>query len=163
MRYKLLFLLALSCTHTPNIETIQFNADQEKEIIHSFLNDWHQAAAVADEDVFFSSIKDGGIYLGTDKTERWTKEEFMDWGMKYFTERDTAWAFTPFDREIYFSENGKTAWFEEQLDTWMGNCRGSGVLEKDSLEWKIAHYNLAVTIDNDLINGFIELTGARGK
>jgi len=101
--------------------------------------------------------------LGTDKTERWTKEEFMDWGMKYFTERDTAWAFTPFDREIYFSENGKTAWFEEQLDTWMGNCRGSGILEKDSTEWKIAHYNLAVTIDNDLINGFIELTGAKGK
>jgi len=163
MRILCMIILMVSCINPQQEKPVEFNPKQEKEAIHTFMNAWHQAAAVADEDVFFNSIKDGGIYLGTDKTERWTKEEFMDWGMKYFTERDTAWAFTPFDREIYFSENGQTAWFEEQLDTWMGNCRGSGVLQKDSINWQIAHYNLAVTIDNDLINGFIDLTGAKGK
>lgn len=156
----LLALLILSCNQT-DISTAEpsFSESESKKEIDTFLDAWHQAAAVADEDVFFGSIEEGGIYLGTDKTERWTKEEFMDWGMKYF-ERDTAWAFTPFDRVTYFSENGEMAWFEEALDTWMGVCRGSGVLLKNDTSWKLAHYNLAVTIDNDKIDGFIELTSA---
>ncbi|MEM7162958.1 MAG: nuclear transport factor 2 family protein [Bacteroidota bacterium] len=157
MRYLVIVVLLFSC-QVEQEETQQFDKEIAKQLINRLLDDWHQAAAVADEDVFFGSIKNEGIYLGTDKTERWTKEEFMDWGMKYFTERDTAWAFNPFDRQIYFGQSGKTAWFEEQLDTWMGNCRGSGVIEYIDSKWQIAHYNLAVTIDNDKIDHFIELT-----
>ena len=39
----------------------------------------------------------------------------------------------------------------------MGECRGSGVLKRINNEWKLVHYNLAVTIDNDKIKGFIDL------
>ncbi|PLW96177.1 MAG: hypothetical protein C0593_12275, partial [Marinilabiliales bacterium] len=40
-----------------------------------FLDQWHRDAANADT-AYFQKIADNGIYLGTDKTERWTKEEF---------------------------------------------------------------------------------------
>jgi hypothetical protein len=39
----------------------------------------------------------------------------------------------------------------------MGTCRGSGVLVRREGEWKIAHYNLAVTVPNDLIDEYIGL------
>ena len=66
-------------------------------------------------------------------------------------------AFTAKDREIYFSEDEKTAWFEERLDTWMGPCRGSGTVQLTAEGWKIAHYNLAITVPNDKIDGFLDL------
>ena len=165
MKYLILISLILSCSPTAqdSKNEIPFNPEIDRKKIHEFLNDWHQAAAVADENVFFASIKDGGIYLGTDRSERWTKKEFMDWGIQYFTERDTAWSFTPFNRNIYFSNNGDVAWFEEELETWMGYCRGSGIIERNQSKWEIAHYNLAVTVDNELIQEFIALSDKEGE
>jgi hypothetical protein len=47
------------------------------------------------------------------------------------------------------------AWFDEALDTPnMGPCRGSGVLVATTAGWKIAQYNLALTIPNDLVDEF---------
>ncbi len=124
--------------------------------INKLMDAWHHAAAVADEDIFFGSMTPDGIYLGTDASERWLRDDMREWSKKYF-ERETAWAFTPHDRQVYLSADGQTAWFEELLDTWMGVCRGSGVLQKTAEGWKIRHYNLAVTVPNEAINGFIEL------
>jgi hypothetical protein len=44
---------------------------------------------------------------------------------------------------------GKTAWFDELLNTQMKICRGSGVLVKIGQEWKIKQYVLSMTIPND--------------
>jgi hypothetical protein len=124
--------------------------------IHSILDDWHMAAATADEEKFFGTMSEEAIYLGTDKTERWKRDELRQWSTRAF-ERDTAWAFTSYDRELYFSEDGRTAWFEELLETWMGPCRGSGVLMyRDSL-WTLEHYNLAMLIDNDDVQAVLEV------
>lgn len=128
--------------------------------IGELLDNWHTAAAEADEDTFFGSMTKDAIYLGTDKTERWLRDELKEWSAKYF-ERESAWAFKPFDRHIYVTEDGEMAWWEEKLDTWMGVCLGSGVLSKTSDGWKIRHYHLSVTIDNDKIQDFIKL--AEGK
>ena len=116
--------------------------------INTMLDNWHQAAAVADEEVFFGLMTEDAVYLGTDATERWLKPDFMQWSAEFFN-RDTAWAFTSHNRHIYFSEDGFTAWFEEGLNTGMGPCRGSGVLTIKDGQWRIAHYNLALTIAND--------------
>ncbi|MCK5618818.1 MAG: nuclear transport factor 2 family protein [Candidatus Krumholzibacteria bacterium] len=125
--------------------------------IGKLLDAWHNAAATADEDVFFGSMADDAIYLGTDATERWTRAEFMAWGKKHF-ERESAWSFEPYNRTIYVSADGQFAWFEELLKTWMGVCRGSGVLTRDTEgNWKIQHYNLAVTVPNDLMQDFIAI------
>ena len=49
------------------------------------------------------------------------------------------------------------AWFDENLATWMGGCRGSGVCELVNGDWKISYYNLTVLIENEKINQFIKL------
>ena len=51
----------------------------------------------------------------------------------------------------------KTAWFDEDLDTWMGGCRGSGICVLEADKWKIAYYNLTVLIENEKIEQFIKL------
>lgn len=131
--------------------------------VHLFLNNWHRAAAIADEERFFGSMAPGAIYLGTDPSERWTKESFEQWAMPHF-QKATAWDFTPYDRQLYFSEDGNLCWFEELLDTWMGICRGSGVIERKDGEWKIRHYNLALTVYNEAIQEVISVnTPENGK
>lgn len=125
--------------------------------LNEIMDNWHQAAATADADAFFGTMTQDGIYLGTDPSERWLRDELRSWAGKAF-EREVAWAFTPRDRVWYFNPSQDVAWFEELLDTWMGTCRGSGVMVKTAEGWKLKHYNLAVTIANEKIKGFIELT-----
>ena len=125
-----------------------------REEIDSLLNAWHHAAAVADEDVFFGLMAEDCIYIGTDLSEKWKRDELRAWSEKYFA-RESAWSFRPYDREIYFNDN--TAWFDEKLDTWMGQCRASGVLEKKGEAWKLKHYQLSVTVPNEKIQTFIQL------
>lgn len=131
-------------------------AQTEIKNIHGLMNAWHEAAATANEDIFFGSMTDKGIYLGTDKTEKWTRDEMKEWSKEYFN-RESAWDFTVLNRDIYLSKDGNTAWFNEKLDTWMGVCKGTGVLVKQDNNWKIALYDLSVTVDNDNVQQFIEL------
>ncbi|MEM9261578.1 MAG: nuclear transport factor 2 family protein, partial [Bacteroidota bacterium] len=57
------------------------------------------------------------------------------------------------------AQSSQVAYWDELLDTWMGPCRGTAVVKRDGVNgWKIAHYTLSVTIPNDKIDGFIELT-----
>ncbi len=132
----------------------------EKVAINQLLDNWHRAAANADEDTFFGSMTIDAVYLGTDAAEYWRRDEMRKWAQPYF-DRETAWAFKPKSRHIYMSSNGKLAWFDELLDTWMGDCRGSGVLVKTPDGWKLKHYNLAVTVPNDLMDQYIELLKAK--
>lgn len=128
--------------------------------INKFMDDWHLAAARADADAFFGAMSEDGIYIGTDQTERWLRDEIREWSKKYF-ERKSAWDFKPLERQVHLSEDGQYAWFNETLDTWMGICRGSGILAKTGDGWKIKQYHLSVTIDNDKIDGFLKLIGKK--
>ena len=129
---------------------------QEQEIINGFVNDWHKAASEANAELFFGSIADDGIYIGTDATERWDKESFWEFSKPYF-DKGKAWDFKPYDRQVHISKNGQIAWFSELLDTWMSVCRGSGVLRKTTDGWEIVQYHLSVTVPNDDIQEFIKL------
>lgn len=129
--------------------------------LDSIVNAWHQAASTGDEYVFFETMKPGGIYIGTDPTELWTAEEMEIWANKYF-QRDTAWHFTPLERHWYFSEAGDMAWFDELLDTWMGVCRASGVMEKRSQQdWQLRHYHLSVTVLNEKMDELLKIKGIK--
>ena len=139
--------------------TVSFS--QHKEI-DAFLNQWHKAAASADAEVFFGSMADESIYIGTDATERWSKSEFMTFAKPHF-DKGTAWSFEPFDRDIHISSDGQYVWFSELLSTWMGVCRGSGILSKTSGTWKIEQYHLSVTVPNELIKDFISLVDNFGN
>ena len=101
--------------------------------------------------------------MGTDATERWTVSEFHVWAKPYF-DRKKAWSFKPRDRHIAFSPDGATAWFDEMLDTPnLGVCRGSGVLLRQSGEWRIAQYNLSVPIPNSIVDALVKQIAAAGK
>lgn len=124
--------------------------------INALMNAWHKAAAVADEDQFFGSMTPDAYYIGTDASERWQRDELKSWSKKYF-DRDTAWAFTPIKRAVFFSKDGNTAWFDETLDTWMGVCRGSGIVVRTKEGWKINQYVLSVCVANDDINKYLDI------
>lgn len=124
--------------------------------LHDLIDNWHIAAAMADEDTFFGSMTPDAVYIGTDASERWQRDEFRTWAAKAF-ERESAWDFKPSDRHIALAADGRSAWWDELLDTWMGVCRGSGVLVRTPEGWKIQHYHLSVTVPNDKIRQFIEL------
>lgn len=124
--------------------------------INKFIDDWHLAAAKADANVFFGSMEENSIYIGTDKTERWTKTEFVKFAKPYF-DKGKAWDFKPFDRDVHVTNDGKIVWFSELLTTWMGTCRGSGVMISTPGGWKLTQYHLSVTVPNEIIKDFISL------
>lgn len=128
----------------------------ETKDLDSLINQWHHAASTADEDTFFSFLKPDGIYIGTDASERWEAEEMEVWAKEYF-QGDTAWHFTTIERNWDIDKDQKTAWFDELLDTWMGVCRASGVVQKhNNGEWKLKHYHLSITIPNDKLKAVIK-------
>jgi ketosteroid isomerase-like protein len=131
-------------------------AAQEKSNIDKVLTQWHQAAADANFDKYFSLMTKDGVFIGTDATENWQNDDFREFSKPYF-DQGQAWNFTTLERNIYNDENSKTAWFDELLDTQMGICRGSGVLLKTKDGWKITHYVLSVTIPNENVEEVTQL------
>lgn len=91
---------------------------QLKRQVDAFVDRWHDDAAHARMSYFDKIAKDG-IYIGTDKTERWRRDEFKTWARPYF-KRKSAWAFKAIKRHVYASEDGAIVWFDELLDTQMG-------------------------------------------
>jgi len=131
-------------------------AADAKAAITTVLDDWHKAAADADEARYFGYFTPDAVYLGTDGTERWTRDEFRAWAKPYFS-KGKAWTFKATSRHVFVSKDGKVAWFDEALDTTnMGPARGSGVLVKEGTAWRIAQYNLSIPIPNDLMDDFVK-------
>jgi len=121
---------------------------KETATINTVLDNWHKAAAEAKFNEYFGVLSDESIYIGTDATENWNKTQFMTFAKPYF-DKGRAWSFTALERHIYFDKSGKTAWFDELLNTQMKICRGSGIMVKEGNQWKIEHYVLSMTIPND--------------
>jgi hypothetical protein len=135
---------------------------REQEVA-AVIDDWHAAAAVADEARYFGHMTEDSVFLGTDATERWTKEQFRAYAHPHFA-KGKAWSFRSVRRNLSFSKDGRVAWFDEDLATPnLGPSRGSGVLVRDGDVWRIAQYNLSVPIPNgvfDDVKKVIEGAGA---
>jgi len=137
--------------------TTQFAYGQsDVSTINTFIDQWHQAASTANAKDFFDSMDENAVYIGTADHERWTKIEFVAFAKLYF-DKGKAWDFKPYDRNVHVTSDGQYAWFSELLTTWMGICRGSGVLHKTTTGWKIDQYHLSVTVPNEIIKDFITL------
>lgn len=131
-------------------------AQSDTTTINTVLDNWHKAAATANFESYFGAMTNDAIFIGTDATENWNKKAFQEFAKPYF-DRGKAWNFTALERHIYFSKDGKTAWFDELLNTQMKICRGSGVLVKEKKTWKIKHYVLSMTIPNDNTDAVIKI------
>lgn len=131
------------------------NSSREKEVTE-VLNAYHLAAANSDFKAYFDFFTTDAIFIGTDATENWNMTQFKAYTQPVF-EQKRGWKMTAFQRNIFFAEDGNTAWFDELLDTSMSICRGSGVLVKVGKVWKLKHYVLSMTIPNDEVKAVLPL------
>ena len=139
---------------SPSIEPVEAT----KERLNKFLNEWHDDAANSRK-AYFDKIAPEGIYIGTDKTERWNREQFRTWAAEYFA-KPSAWAFTPLHRNVIIAADGRIAWFDEQLSSGMGVLQASGVLNIEGKVPEILHYQLSLAIPNALVGEITKLTQA---
>ncbi|MFZ4521625.1 MAG: class D beta-lactamase [Bacteroidales bacterium] len=149
-RLRSFYLLAGLMMIGQTVLVAQPRVDTLKTHLNNFLDQWHRDAATFKHDAYIGAMTEDGVFIGTDATEHWTTGEFRTWSKPFF-DRKRTWNFKPLSRNIYFGKRSETAWFDELLDTQMGICRGSGVLQKVNGRWKIAQYVLSATIPNDIM------------
>ena len=137
-------------------------AASDAEAVASVLDDWHAAAAEADERRYFSHFAPEAIFLGTDATERWSVEQFRSYAHPHFSQ-GRGWTYRPSDRHVMLSDDGSLAWFDEQLHSEKyGKLRGTGVLRKVGADWKLLHYSMTFTIPNEATAEVVPLILDRG-
>lgn len=137
--------LVVSCASAPPRTTATTSS---ADVAH-VLDDFHDAAAHADEARYFAHFAANGVFLGTDATERWDVAAFRKYAHPHF-KGGKAWSFRAARRSVSFSADGETAWFDEDLETPnLGPARGSGVLVREASSWRIAQYNLTITVPNE--------------
>ncbi|WP_299047059.1 nuclear transport factor 2 family protein [uncultured Polaribacter sp.] len=153
--FLFIFIVFASCKK--NVEVLPAKTHLEiKENVNSVLNNWHKAASEANYKIYFDTMDSVSVFIGTDASENWTKEQFENFSKPHF-DKGKAWDFKVFERNVYVNDSKDFVWFDELLNTWMGTCRGSGVLVKIDKNWKIKHYVLSVTIPNDDITPVINI------
>jgi ketosteroid isomerase-like protein len=131
--------------------------------VDAMLDDWHKAAAEADEARYFGHAAPECFFLGTDATGRWDLAAFRAFAHPFFA-KGKAWTFVPGGRHVQFSPDGTIAWFDEKLDSASyGECRGTGVVRLIAGEWKVAHYNLTIPIPNDLAKSVVQMIREAGR
>lgn len=159
MKIKILliiFLVFFTACQNKHSETKNIPDSSEKKAINTMLDAWHKSASESKFDSYFDAMTTSSVFIATDASENWKKKDFEVFSKPFF-DRGKAWEFTPVKRNIYVSADGKIAWFDELLSTWMGVCRGSGVLSKTDNVWKIEQYVLSVTIPNTHITDVIAI------
>lgn len=130
-------------------------AQSEEDAVSTVLDDIHRLASEADFEGYFNLYTEDAIFLGTDASERWTIDEFKQYAQPAF-DRGSGWTYVMTERNIFISEDGNTAWFDERLENeGFGECRGTGVLVKIDGIWKVSQYNLTVPIPNELLRDVV--------
>ena len=155
MRLTVLLLMLTGLASTPEASS--------EAAVAAVLDDWHAAAAAADEARYFAHFAPDAVFLGTDAAERWSVDEFRRYAHPYFA-KGKAWSFKAAERHVSFSPDRTVAWFDERLDTPnLGPARGSGVLVRAAGSWRIAHYDLSVPIPNALMKEIKQRIEEHGK
>jgi hypothetical protein len=117
--------------------------------VNTFVDAWHDDAAHA-RPAFFDKIASDGVYIGTDKRERWTREAFREWAKPAFA-RPVAWAFTRLHRNVQFSPDRRFIWFDEQVRSSMGILQASGVIRPAAGSFEMVHYQLSIAVPNEVM------------
>ena len=123
-------------------------ADNQNINVDALMDGLHRDAHEANFNDYFARYTPDAIFLGTDKTERWTIAEFKDYAKPAFADGH-GWTYTVVERN--WEGNGNTRWFDEILfNEKLGHCRGTGVVKLQEGEWKIAHYALTMLVPNEI-------------
>lgn len=151
----MLFLFNLSFS----IAAHTHSDDQPTQQVSALLDGLHTAASQANLDKYLGSFTATGVFMGTDDWERWTRPVTLD---NYVSERfagGTGWTYEPVERNLIFSEDHNTAWFDEIIVSkkW-GRFRGTGTVIKVDGHWKIAHYAMSFLVPNEVWEKVSELS-----
>lgn len=154
-------LFAFFLIVTPNVQAAPAEPALARQV-NAFVDAWHDDAAHA-RMAYFDKIAADGVYIGTDRSELWSRDQFKAWSKKYF-EAGKAWSFTATRRNVYATPDGAMIWFDELLDTPnMGHCMASGVLRKTATGFEIVHYQLSLAVPNPLMKSIKDLIATHEK
>ena len=149
---KQLSLVAIIVIIFTGYSIMAAQSDSDVTIVGEVLDSFHAAAAEGDWDSYFALMNEDGVFLGTDASERWTKEEFQA-----YASGSSGWIYRSAERHINLTPDGNTAWFDEILDSASyGTARGSGVLIRTGSGWEVSQYHLTFPIPNELVDELIE-------
>lgn len=154
MKKFLISLLLAGMSLSAQAQITSADAAYRKQI-NAFIDEWHDDAANA-RMAYFDKIAPNGIYIGTDKTELWNREQFKAWAKRFF-DRKSAWSFKATKRNVYLSPDKQFIWFDELLDTQMGPCQASGVIRKTDKGFAIEHYQLSIAVPNEVADKVTKL------
>ena len=126
---------------------LPMSADQ-RDSIDALLDGLHRDAHEGKFQTYFARYIPSAVFLGTDKTERWTIGEFKTYAKPAFADGH-GWTYRVIERN--WEGDGDVRWFDEILfNEKLGNCRGTGIVKLIDNEWKIAHYSLTMLIPNEI-------------
>lgn len=141
--------------------TLEVDPEVERAAINTVIDDWHKAAAEADQERYLGHFTKDAVFLGTDATERWPvySDDEGAPGFSAYVELHFprgGWDYQPHDREVQLAADGYLAWFDEQLtNERAGELRGTGLLRREEGQWRIAHYSMTFTVPNGVSSGVI--------
>ena len=123
-------------------------ADNQRAAIDALIDGLHQDAHEGNFHTYFDRYTPDAVFLGTDKSERWTIDQFKVYAEPAF-EDGHGWTYSVKERN--WEGEGSTRWFDEVLlNEKLGHCRGTGVVELIDGEWKIAHYSPTMLVPNEI-------------
>ena len=112
------------------------------------LDAFHEAAHQIDAKRYLSLLAKDAVFIGTDATERWSRQVFSAYVNKHFS-AGKGWTMRVGKRFLTRSPKGDIVWFHERLEhAKYGALRGSGVLLRTRTGWKISQYVLSFPIPN---------------
>lgn len=153
-------LLLGACSNQQSRQDAQAASRMESQhiaFVDHVLNTWHHDASSGRFDAYFDAMTNQAVFLGTDATERWTKEEFMNYAREPFSDGE-GWTYHPVQRFVAVDETGDTAWVDEVLShDRYGTLRGTAVMQHVDGEWKIAHYSLTFLVPNEKAGDVVRL------
>tara|TARA_R110002073_G_scaffold88233_3_gene209509 strand:- start:3060 stop:3590 length:531 start_codon:yes stop_codon:yes gene_type:complete len=122
---------------------------RDRDAVVRVLDGWHQAASRGDIDAYFGHLAEDATFLGTDASERWSKDQFLAYTKPIRASSGGMWTIQPFDRFVVVE--GAHAWIDEGLrHENYSDWRGTGVLRRTDDGWEIVHYSMTFTIPNGL-------------
>lgn len=123
---------------------------------HVLLDTFHRSAAKGDAKTYLAAFWHNAQFIGTDKTEVWTLDEFSNLVNKHFRD-GKGWEYTPHNRVLTYDTKCHYVWFYEELksDKYC-DARGSGVLRVEGRRWVILQYVMSFAVPNSLVESLTE-------
>ena len=106
MHKYLLFIFLFSTYYSQNIRS--------EKAVGVVLDNLHLYASQASGKKYIDLFSEDAVFFGTDISERWPKEDFRTYAMGRF-KTGVGWTYYMKERNIFFSDDGRTAWVDEIL------------------------------------------------